>query len=149
MLLALAVVALCALRAFHLEADTPRQLTSGSVGLFVDEAGMDYYTVSDGHGVSLNNSVAIFIDGHGDDIYATARGGRGVARYGRGFSGAAFFADLEGRDTYPAGQDAENGAVWSTTNYSIGVDLDRDVEFPGEEVPEIELTAADSVRAIA
>ena len=119
-----------------------------SVGLLVDETGMDYYTVSDGHGVSLNNSVAIFIDGHGDDIYATARGGRGVARYGRGFSGAAFFVDLEGNDTYPSGQDAENSAVWSTTNYSVGFDLDRDVEFPGEEVPEIVLTAADSIRAI-
>ena len=119
-----------------------------SVGLLRDESGNDFYAVSGGQGVSLSNSFALFLDEMGDDLYATFEGSRGYARFGRGFSGAAVFLDLEGNDHYPAETDAANGREWRTSHYTLGIDLDRDVILPTEDVPEIVLTADDSTRAI-
>ncbi|MEZ4649879.1 MAG: HEAT repeat domain-containing protein [Candidatus Eisenbacteria bacterium] len=119
-----------------------------SVGLLRDESGDDVYAVSGGQGVSLSNSFALFLDEMGDDLYATFEGSRGYARFGRGFSGAAVFLDLEGNDHYPGETDAANGREWRTSHYTLGVDLDRDVTLPTEDLPEIVLTAEDSTRAI-
>jgi hypothetical protein len=119
-----------------------------SVGALIDEEGRDYYLVSDGQGVSLTNSVGLFIDGQGDDVYATPGKGQGWVRWGRGFCGASLFLDLEGKDTYPAGAPGQDGSVWLQEDYGVGIDLDRNVTFPGEIVPEIVLTAADSLRKV-
>ncbi len=119
-----------------------------AVAMLLDESGNDMYTVRGGQGESLTNSSALFIDEMGDDIYATAGAGQGTARYRRGFSGAALFLDLEGSDTYPEKGHGADGLTWSTHNFSIGMDLDRDIKLPTEDRPEIILTAEDSTRAI-
>ncbi len=119
-----------------------------SVGWLYDESGNDYYLVSDGHGISITNSVAVFIDALGNDVYATPGIGQGTVTWARGFCGAGLFLDLEGTDTYPAGAPATDGAVWRQRTYGLGIDLDRDIEVPGEVVPEITLTAEDSLRTV-
>ena len=120
-----------------------------SIGWLYDESGKDYYLVSDGHGMSITNSVAVFIDVLGDDVYATPGVGQGTVTWARGFCGAGLFLDLEGRDHYPANGPGQDGAVWRQQTYGLGIDLDRDVDLPGEVVPDILLTAADSLREVA
>ncbi|MCA9728820.1 MAG: HEAT repeat domain-containing protein, partial [Candidatus Eisenbacteria bacterium] len=119
-----------------------------SVALFREESGNDYYAVSDGQGIAITNSVALFVDEQGDDFYATLNGGQGSANYRRGFSGAGIFLDLEGSDRYPEDARGRDGTLWAGSDFAIGIDLDRDIEIPGEVVPEIVLTAADSARAV-
>jgi len=119
-----------------------------SVGWLIDEGGDDYYLVSDGQGMSITNSTAVFIDAMGNDVYATPGVGQGCLTWARGFAGAAVFLDLEGRDTYPRGAAGGDGKVWMSDLNAIGIDLDRDVELPGEVVPEIVLTGEDSLRAV-
>lgn len=119
-----------------------------SVGMLRDESGNDYYVVSDGQGVSIVNSVAFFLDEQGDDFYATPRGGQGTAGYRRGFSGTGIFLDLEGTDQYVGDGGAHDSAVWATNDFAVGIDLERDIVIPGEVVPEIVLTAADSARGV-
>ena len=120
-----------------------------SVGWLCDESGNDYYLVSDGQGMSIANSASFFIDGFGDDIYATRGVGQGALTWARGFAGSALFLDLEGRDCYPRDAPGADGSVWSADLHALGIDLDRDLELPGEVLPEIVLTAEDSVRAVA
>ncbi|MBD3160530.1 MAG: hypothetical protein GF346_00290, partial [Candidatus Eisenbacteria bacterium] len=119
-----------------------------SAGLLIDEAGNDLYAVSDGQGISITNSVALFLDAQGDDHYATRNGGQAKIHWARGFSGAAFFLDLEGEDTYPEGADGADGAVWTPDLYAVGIDLDRDLALPDEKIPEPILTARDSLRSV-
>ncbi|MFH1144186.1 MAG: HEAT repeat domain-containing protein [Candidatus Eisenbacteria bacterium] len=119
-----------------------------SAGWLLDESGNDSYLVSDGQGMSITNSVAVFVDGQGDDTYATRGAGQAALTWARGFAGAALFLDLEGRDTYPRDRAGGDGAVWSGDLHAIGIDLDRDLVLPGEVVPEIHLTREDSSRAI-
>lgn len=119
-----------------------------SVGWQIDESGDDYYAVSDGQGMSITNSTAIFIDGQGNDLYATTGVGQGTLTWARDFCGAGIFIDLEGKDTYPAKSGGADGAIWSHDLYAIGIDLDRDIELPGEVIPEPVLTAADSARSV-
>ena len=122
-----------------------------SVGLQIDETGNDYYVVSDGQGMSITNSTAIFIDGQGDDTYATPGVGQGWLTWARGFCGAGIFLDLEGKDTYPKsdpGTFGRDGGIWSSDLFAIGIDLPRDVTLPSESLPEPVLTAADSAMSI-
>ncbi len=118
-----------------------------SVGMLLDDGGNDYYVVSDGQGMSITNSTAIFIDGLGDDTYATPGVGQGALTWNRGFCGSGIFLDLEGKDTY-TGTFAKDGAVWSSDLYAIGIDLARDVVMPAEVIPPPVLTAADSARTV-
>ena len=118
-----------------------------SVGMLLDDSGNDYYIVSDGQGMSITNSVGIFIDGLGDDTYATPGVGQGALTWTRGFCGPGIFLDLEGKDAY-TGTFAKDGAVWSSDLYAIGIDLDRDVVMPTEVIPPPVLTAADSARTV-
>ncbi len=119
-----------------------------SDGMLIDESGNDYYVVSDGQGMSITNSASIFIDGQGNDVYATPGVGQGCVTWARGFCGAGIFLDLEGRDMYPGDERGRDGTIWSADYNAIGIDLDRDIELPGEVVPEIVLTAADSARTV-
>ncbi len=119
-----------------------------SVGWQIDESGDDYYVVSDGQGMSIANSAAIFIDGQGNDMYATTGAGQGALTWARDFCGAGIFLDLEGRDIYPAKSGGADGAIWSHELHALGIDLDRDIELPGEVIPEPVLTAADSARSV-
>lgn len=118
-----------------------------SVGALWDEGGDDYYVVSDGQGMSITNSVALFIDGQGDDLYATSGSGQGALTWARGFCGAGVFIDLEGKDTYPRGAGADS-AAWSSDLFAIGTDLPRTIVLPDEVLPEPVLTAADSARPV-
>jgi len=119
-----------------------------SAAFFLDEEGNDYYVVDNGQGVSLTNSTAIFIDAHGNDFYATYGGGQGWVRWARGSCGPGIFLDLEGKDTYSRWSPGADGSVWTHNTYGLGIDLDRDLELPGEKVPEVVLTAEDSLRAV-
>jgi hypothetical protein len=119
-----------------------------SAGWLIDESGNDYYVVSDGQGMSITNSTGIFIDGQGDDMYAVPGVGQGCVTWARGFCGAGIFLDLEGKDTYPRDEPGRDGAVWSADFNAIGIDLDRNLQLPGEVVPPITLTAADSARTV-
>jgi HEAT repeat protein len=119
-----------------------------SVGMQIDESGNDFYIVSDGQGVSITDSFALFIDGQGDDVYATPGVGQGTVTWTRGFCGAGIFLDLEGKDLYPIPSAGKDGAVWSHDLNAIGIDLGRDVQLPGEVIPEPVLTAADSARTV-
>lgn len=119
-----------------------------SVGMQIDESGNDFYIVSDGQGVSITDSFALFIDGQGDDLYATPGVGQGTVTWNRGFCGAGIFLDLEGKDLYPIPSSGKDGAVWSHDLNSLGIDLDRDLQLPGEVIPEPVLTAADSARSV-
>jgi HEAT repeat protein len=118
-----------------------------SVGMLLDDSGNDYYVVSDGQGMSITNSTAIFIDGLGDDTYATPGVGQGALTWNRGFCGPGIFLDLEGKDTY-TGTLAKDGAVWSSDLHAVGIDLARDVVMPTEVIPPPVLTAADSARTV-
>jgi HEAT repeat protein len=118
-----------------------------SVGMLLDDSGNDYYLVSDGQGMSITNSVGIFIDGLGDDTYATPGVGQGAVTWNRGFCAPGIFLDLEGKDTY-TGAFAKDGGVWSSDLYAIGIDLDRNVVMPTEVIPPPVLTAADSARTV-
>lgn len=119
-----------------------------SVGMLWDQGGDDYYIVSGGQAMSITNSVAIFIDEQGDDFYGTPEGGQGLVTWARGFCGTGVFLDLEGTDTYLADMPAGNGQVWSQGTYGIGIDLDRELSLPGETIPEVVLTASDSLRTV-
>jgi HEAT repeat protein len=119
-----------------------------SAGMLRDEAGNDYYLVDGGQGVSLTNSVGIFLDEQGDDLYATIGGSQGTLNWARGFSGAALFADLEGKDRYARDAPGADGAIWMQDLFAVGIDLDRDIVLPGETVPEPVLTRADSLRSV-
>ncbi len=119
-----------------------------SVGFLLDEGGNDYYVVSDGHGMSLTNSVGVFIDACGDDMYATVGQGQGALTWARGFAGSGVFLDLEGRDAYPRRGVGADSTVWLSAAHAVGIDLDRDVTLPSEVIPDPVLTAADSARPI-
>ncbi len=119
-----------------------------SVAYLIDESGDDYYIVDGGQGFSITNSVAIFIDKMGNDIYSTKRYGQGSLIWSRGFCGPGIFLDLEGTDFYPAVGGGRDSTAWTNDLYGTGVDLDRDIKLPGEVVPDIVLTAADSARSI-
>ncbi|MBD3336061.1 MAG: hypothetical protein GF355_11155, partial [Candidatus Eisenbacteria bacterium] len=120
-----------------------------SSGWLIDEGGNDSYLVSDGQAVSIANSASVFIDAQGDDVYATPRGGQARVHWARGFCGTGLFADLEGRDSYTSRSPATDGAAWVQNFYGAGVDLDRDIDLPGEVIPEITLTKEDSLRDVA
>ncbi len=119
-----------------------------SVGMLLDESGNDYYAVSDGQGMSITNSTAIFIDEQGDDVYATPGIGQGTVTWARGFAGAGIFLDLAGNDTYPEKSPGRNGGIWQPYPYAIGIDLPRTVVLPEQVIPPIVLTAADSARKV-
>lgn len=119
-----------------------------SVGWLLDESGNDYYLVGDGQAISIANSTAIFIDGQGNDFYGTPRGGQGRVHWSRGFCGTGIFLDLEGEDVYPANAPGGDGEVWGQQTFGIGIDLPRTVDLPEEVLPEIELTAEDSLRTV-
>ncbi len=122
-----------------------------SVGMLVDDAGDDHYIVSGGYGVALTNSFALFIDKLGDDMYSTWEDHSfGSVRWGRGFAGCGIFMDLEGNDRYPRNSPADNGKLWTSNDWGIGIDLDRDVIASSKEEPieEIVLTSEDSLRTV-
>jgi hypothetical protein len=107
-----------------------------SVGYLIDESGNDYYIVDSGQGLSITNSVAIFIDKMGNDIYSTQRYGQGSQIWSRGFCGPGIFLDLEGIDFYPAGGGGTDSTAWTNDLYAGGIDLPRDIKLPGEVLPE-------------
>jgi len=119
-----------------------------SAGMLLDEGGNDYYLVSGGQAMSITNSAALFIDVQGNDFYATPDGGQGTVTWARGFCGTGIFLDLEGKDNYQSDYQGGDGQVWRQQSYGLGIDLDRDLKVPGEALPEIVLTAEDSLRTV-
>ena len=95
-----------------------------SVGIFLDEAGNDDYTVGDlGLGAAHDNSTALFVDAAGDDRYQVtstacrALGAAVISEWGtlrENLLNLGLFMDLGGADSYPAHcARARNNASWS------------------------------------
>ncbi len=122
-----------------------------SVASFIEEKGDDHYSVSGGYGISLTNSVGIFIDKLGNDMYSTwEKFSFGGQRKARGFNGCGIFLDLEGKDHYSSNTFAANAKLWFNQDYAVGIDLDRDIiaSEKEEEIGEIILTKEDSLRSV-
>ncbi len=106
-----------------------------AVGIMVDSSGNDWYSVSGGLGIGLNNSFGLFIDGEGNDVYKTTEKnnkkpfGMGDINWGRGFAGAGIFLDLAGNDNYIEGRFG-NDKIWTRDLYSIGIDKNSRVVKP-------------------
>jgi len=123
-----------------------------SVGMLFEEEGNDNYIVSGGYGVSLTNSVALFVDKQGNDMYSTWEDNSfGSVRWARGFSGCGIFMDLEGKDVYSRNTAAEDGKLWLKNGWGIGIDLDNQIieESKKEKEQVIVLTAEDSLKKIS
>lgn len=101
-----------------------------AAGLLVDRAGNDSYRARRlAMGAATQRSVALFLDEGGDDRYELAEPSEGLghvdddAAWARRdpiqpawneAAQAGLFLDLGGRDSYPAGSRAADGATWGT-----------------------------------
>jgi hypothetical protein len=83
-----------------------------SVGILHDVSGDDRYLAGGGQGLSLTNSIALFVDEEGDDFYGTTevKAGQGVSRKARGFEGDTRGTDSEcGGDISGPGTSLQGG----------------------------------------
>ncbi len=93
-----------------------------SCGILIDAKGDDWYSVSGGLGIGLNNSFGLFSDCSGNDVYnITENLGIGDVKYAQGFCGIGIFLDLAGNDRYPENRGV-NDLSWINNNYGIGID---------------------------
>jgi len=121
-----------------------------SVGVFVDKAGNDQYSVEGGNGLGLTNSVGIFVDCQGDDKYENRTSSNyGYATPARETGGLGLFLDAGGKDTYPDSSKAD-GKTWQQGTYGIG--RDAEINAPAqtklEELAEQETATVDSLASI-
>ena len=120
-----------------------------AVGILIDSAGYDWYTVSGGLGIGLTNSIGIFIDGEGNDVYniTEKRGGThfgiGDVNKARGFTGIGIFLDLGGKDVYPSERYGDD-KTWARSIYGMGMDRNSQEVVPEyEQLPVPELSKMD------
>lgn len=98
-----------------------------SCGILIDSKGDDWYSVSGGLGIGLNNSFGLFADISGNDVYnITEKLGIGDVKCARGFCGIGIFLDLGGNDEYPAGRGNDN-LSWINNDFGIGIDKRSEV----------------------
>ncbi len=122
-----------------------------SVGLLIDKAGNDCYSVPGGNGLGLTNSIGIFVDSEGDDRYERKDfGNYGHANPARESGSIGLFLDAGGKDSYPDTLMA-NGKTWQKGTYGIG----RDAELAApkaaklDTLSERESAAVDSLDTIS
>ena len=107
-----------------------------SVGFLLDCDGDDYYSASDGQGLSLTNSTALFIDLSGSDTYLSRGTGQGSVRWARGSGGVGVFLDLADHDVYTGSAGADS-SLWIRDYYGVG--LDAAFVTPPEEITQDEI----------
>ncbi len=99
-----------------------------SCGILIDTKGDDWYSVSGGLGIGLNNSFGLFSDLSGNDVYnITENLGIGDVNLGREFYGIGLFLDLGGKDIYPENRGANN-LSWINNDFGIGIDKKSEID---------------------
>ncbi len=98
-----------------------------SLGILIDKAGNDAYSIPGGNGLGLSNSVGIFVDSSGDDRYERKNDSSlGYANLSRGTGGIGLFLDAGGKDTYPDTL-FKNDTTWQRGTYGIGRDVELNI----------------------
>jgi HEAT repeat protein len=96
-----------------------------AVGWLLDKDGDDVYYAAGGQGISLTNSVGIFVDTRGADDYGSRESlSQGGANWTRGTGGIGMFVDLEGDDRYAEPDKGKNNHVWTSGTFAIGMDVE-------------------------
>jgi hypothetical protein len=121
-----------------------------SVGVFVDKAGNDEYSIEGGNGLGLTNSVGIFVDSQGNDKYEARNSSNyGYANAARETAGIGLFLDAGGTDSYPDSTKADN-KTWQQGTYGIGqdIELNKLPQTKMEELAEQSTADVDSLASI-
>jgi HEAT repeat protein len=106
-----------------------------SLGLLADFSGNDWYTATDlGQGAGSANGIGIIYDGDGDDVYAAKNvtNVNGYGDYRREFGSIGLDLDMDGRDFYSAR--GENGSIWESGTYGLGVDVPGQAKSPAGDL---------------
>ncbi len=122
-----------------------------SLGIMIDRAGNDIYSIPGGNGLGLSNSVGIFVDSSGDDRYERRNDSSlGYANLARGTGGIGLFLDAGGKDNYPDTLFSDN-ATWKRGTYGIGRDMELNIleKSKIESMAEEASAEIDSLAAIA
>lgn len=112
------------------------------VGIFIDGAGNDHYSIEGGNGLGLTNSVGIFIDKAGDDRYENGvNSNYGFGKTARSSGSIGLFLDGGGKDYYPHAT-MQDSTSWKQGIYGIGIDSEQYATEPTHS-PKIEQLSAD------
>ena len=102
-----------------------------SLGLLADLSGNDWYTATDlSQGAGNANGTGIIYDADGNDVYAakSETNVNGYGNYRREFGSIGLHLDRRGRDFYSAR--GENGSLWESGTYGLGVDVPGEAGSP-------------------
>ena len=102
-----------------------------SLGLLADFSGNDWYTATDlSQGAGNANGTGIIYDADGNDVYAAKSkvNVNGYGNYRREFGSIGLHLDRRGRDFYSAR--GENGSLWESGTYGLGVDVPGEAGSP-------------------
>jgi len=106
-----------------------------SLGLLADFSGNDWYTATDlSQGAGNANGTGIIYDADGSDAYASKSeiNVNGYGNYRREFGSIGVHLDRRGRDYYAAR--GENGTLWESGRYGLGVDIPEEAVSPGGDI---------------
>jgi len=92
------------------------------IGIFVDSAGNDHYSIEGGNGLGLTNSVGIFIDKSGNDRYENGTNSNyGYGKAARSSGSIGLFIDGGGKDFYPY-KTMKDSLKWKQGLYGVAID---------------------------
>lgn len=95
------------------------------VGIFIDGAGNDHYSIEGGNGLGISNSVGIFIDKAGNDRYENGvNSNYGFGKTARSSGSIGIFLDGGGKDYYPY-TTMQDSTSWKQGVYGIGIDSEQ------------------------
>jgi HEAT repeat protein len=106
-----------------------------SLGLLADFSGNDWYTATDlSQGAGNANGTGIIYDADGNDVYAakSETNVNGYGNYRREFGSIGLHLDRRGRDFYAAR--GENGSLWESGTYGLGVDAPGEAGTPEGDI---------------
>jgi HEAT repeat protein len=106
-----------------------------SLGLLADLSGNDWYTATDlSQGAGNANGTGIIYDADGNDAYASKDrvNVNGYGNYRREFGSLGLHLDVRGRDFYSAR--GEDGSLWESGRYGLGVDVPGDAGRPAGDL---------------
>ncbi len=112
------------------------------VGVFIDGAGNDHYSIEGGNGLGLTNSVGIFLDKSGNDRYENGTNSNyGYGKAARSSGSIGLFIDGAGKDFYPH-ETMQDSTDWKQGLYGVGIDTTL-YQTESEVSSEIEQLSAD------
>jgi len=106
-----------------------------SLGLLADFSGNDWYTATDlSQGAGNANGTGIIYDADGNDVYAakSETNVNGYGDYRREFGSIGLHLDRRGRDYYSAR--GEDGSLWESGTYGLGVDVPGNAGSPQGDI---------------